>query len=225
MVVSYVATPVATWSWLMLLLSIHLSTNRAAVRAVCMRTLNRQRANIVFSALLTNGGVLTPYQVSKKEYIFEWDGVLRWGGHPIAQARIGVSLAELLSCFSPAHSTTGSYRDSAMLLARLGEIFRLEEYLAWYDSTRRMAVIVLKDEASSTSHLKAWAHVLWTAQRWQSVHATSAGESYQATLRLLSTTLGDLSSRWEGDVSSLRAAGWDLDSASLETRSATRICL
>ena len=226
MVVSHVSTPIATWSWLILLLTVHLLTNHAAVRAISMHTLNRQRANFVFSALLANSEVLTPFQVSKKECVFEWDGVLRWkGGDPIAQAQIGVSLTELLICFSPARSATGSIRDSPMVLERLAEIFRLEEYLAWYDSKRRMAFIVLKDKASSTSHLKAWAHILWTAQRWQSVHATSAGDYYQAMLRLLSTTLGDLSSRWEGDVSSLKAAGWDLDSASLETTSATRIYL
>ena len=226
MIVSHVSTPIATWSWLMLLLSVHLSTNRAAVRAISMRTLNRQRTNIVFSTLLTCNEVLTPHQVSMKEHIFEWDGVLRWdGGGPIAQAQIGVSLRTLLNCFSPAHSASSSHRNSPMALGRLVEIFRLEQYLAWYDSKRRIGFIVLKDGASSTSHLKAWVHILWTAQRSQSVHATSAVDYYPAMLRLLSTTLGDLSNRWEGDVSSLKAAGWDLDSASLETQSATRIWL
>ncbi|TKA67954.1 hypothetical protein B0A49_07548 [Cryomyces minteri] len=77
LVVSWVSSPLATWSTLLLLLSIHLATNHAAVRAVSMRTLNRQRANLVFSHLIEDDEVLTPEEVSKKERIFDWDGVLK----------------------------------------------------------------------------------------------------------------------------------------------------
>lgn len=43
LVVSYVSSPLATWSCLVLLLSIHLAMNRAAVKSVSMHSLNRQR--------------------------------------------------------------------------------------------------------------------------------------------------------------------------------------
>ena len=52
-VVSWVTTPMATWATLIALLSIHLGTNYAAVKAVSMNSLNRQRANIVFGHMLS----------------------------------------------------------------------------------------------------------------------------------------------------------------------------
>ncbi|KAJ5157489.1 uncharacterized protein N7482_008589 [Penicillium canariense] len=50
-VVSHVTSFTTTWAALLTLLALHLSLNYAAVRAVQMTSLNRQRANIVFSAL------------------------------------------------------------------------------------------------------------------------------------------------------------------------------
>jgi len=107
LIITHITTPLATWLTLLTLLVLHLSLNYFAVRPVQMTTLNRQRANILFSALLgsdpallflTLGGgmgpplqsqtdiqeerkkwrVLTPAQVSSKELIFERDGTLKW---------------------------------------------------------------------------------------------------------------------------------------------------
>lgn len=52
LVVSHIASYTATWIALVTLLTVHLGMNYAAVRAVQMTSLNRQRANIVFSTLL-----------------------------------------------------------------------------------------------------------------------------------------------------------------------------
>ncbi|KAL3472796.1 vitamin B6 photo-protection and homoeostasis-domain-containing protein [Aspergillus californicus] len=54
LVVSYITSFTGTWLTLLLLLASHLSLNYAAVRSVQMTTLNRQRANIVFSTLLSS---------------------------------------------------------------------------------------------------------------------------------------------------------------------------
>ena len=56
LVVSYISSKWATWTAMIILLAIHLGTNYLAVRAVCMQTLNRQRANLVFSGLLEQLG-------------------------------------------------------------------------------------------------------------------------------------------------------------------------
>ncbi|KAF7116378.1 hypothetical protein CNMCM5793_004622 [Aspergillus hiratsukae] len=107
-VVSRVTSFAATWAGLLLLLSVHLGMNYAAVRAVQMTSLNRQRANIVFSTMLEADPALdlhslglsretdhatplsrqpslstsrpppTPAAVSKQEKIFESDGILKW---------------------------------------------------------------------------------------------------------------------------------------------------
>ncbi|PYH71417.1 RUS1 family protein [Aspergillus vadensis CBS 113365] len=103
-VVSRVTNFSTTWICLLMLLALHLSLNYAAVRSVQMTSLNRQRANIVFSTLLSTDPdltqilhpeptkqqqqqqthqtpswkTLTPAHVSKQEKIFEIDGILRW---------------------------------------------------------------------------------------------------------------------------------------------------
>ncbi|RAL09483.1 RUS1 family protein [Aspergillus homomorphus CBS 101889] len=53
-VVSHVTGFAATWIALLMLLALHLSLNYAAVRSVQMTSLNRQRANIVFSTLVSS---------------------------------------------------------------------------------------------------------------------------------------------------------------------------
>lgn len=92
MVVSYISTPLATWVSLIILLTIHLGTNYLAVRSVSMRTINRQRANIIFNKYMSSRHgsrrMLIPEEVSQLERIFEWDGVLRCGGEVSASLLI-----------------------------------------------------------------------------------------------------------------------------------------
>lgn len=126
MVISYITTPITTWITLLILLSVHLALNYKAVRAVQMTTLNRQRANIVFSGILgsdpdvlfllhnfRNGEeekgqlqekqweILTPAQTSIKEDILEPDGLVKWHtsttSDTLGTARIGISMHEYLS--------------------------------------------------------------------------------------------------------------------------------
>ncbi|PYH82051.1 DUF647-domain-containing protein [Aspergillus uvarum CBS 121591] len=58
-VVSHVTGFAATWIVLLMLLALHLSLNYAAVCSVQMTSLNRQRANIVFSTILNTDGDLS----------------------------------------------------------------------------------------------------------------------------------------------------------------------
>lgn len=139
LVVSHVTSRSATWATLLFLLSIHLWTNYRAVRAVRMRTLNRQRANIVFSSYiqsLHDGGpyeemrkfwpktgprvvredikykLPSPKEVSNKERIFELDGVMRWhGGVIMGHCALGVPLKDILDTILPSarYPMTGSY--------------------------------------------------------------------------------------------------------------------
>ncbi|KAL8829544.1 MAG: hypothetical protein Q9170_006121 [Blastenia crenularia] len=226
-VVSYVSSLTATWTCLILLLSVHLGMNRAAVRAVRMHTLNRQRANLVFSTFLDQDKVLTPKEVSLQERIFERDGVLRWrSSSPIARGRIGLSLRDLLASLAPAYKMTGSIRDGEAKLMSLIRLYSQEDFLAWYDGPQRVGHISLKGGAAAKSQLKAWALTLWVAHRHRSiggVDATSA--SFESVFDLHRTTLQDLSSRWADCINRLRVAGWDVDVASLETSSGSRFRL
>ncbi|GIK06857.1 hypothetical protein Aspvir_002509 [Aspergillus viridinutans] len=63
-VVSRVTSFAATWASLLFLLTVHLGMNYAAVRAVQMTSLNRQRANIVFSTFLGSDPALDLHALS-----------------------------------------------------------------------------------------------------------------------------------------------------------------
>ena len=196
--------------------------NHAAVRAVSLHSLNRQRANTVLSNLLVDKRVMTPEEVSSQERIFEWDGVLRWKGSlPFAKALIGTPLLSLLKTLAPAHTVTGAMRDGDLILERLIKIYSQEDFLVWYDSPKRTAYIVLKDQASAKAQLKAWALALWGAHRFRKQYAT--GANTENILELLEITLRDISNQWGDCIERIRAAGWDLDIANLETSSGSRI--
>ncbi|KAI1147259.1 vitamin B6 photo-protection and homoeostasis-domain-containing protein [Nemania diffusa] len=62
----------AVWLWTAVLLAVHLWTNYQAVRAVQMRTLNKQRATLVYTEYLRSGRVLRPDQVAEREHILRW---------------------------------------------------------------------------------------------------------------------------------------------------------
>jgi hypothetical protein len=59
----------AVWTWMLILIFAHLATNYKAVRSVKMRSLNRQRATIVFREWLETNTILTPAQASQRESI------------------------------------------------------------------------------------------------------------------------------------------------------------
>ena len=210
-----------------MLLSIHLAMNRAAVRAVSMTSLNRQRANLVASEYLSKEKVLTPQDVSARERIFEWDGVLRWkGAAPIGRAMIGGSIGDLLLKPQQAQATTtvtGAIRDGN-LLAEMLEAYRAEGYVMWYHVKTRMAHICLKGQSSPQDQIKAWMHALWTAYRHQQDPlpvAASTGEQ----LRFLKEVLDDLNGSWDVMMQRLGSAGWDVKVSSIETASGVRFHL
>lgn len=223
-VVTYVSSPMATWTCLVVLLSIHLAMNHAAVRAVSMHSLNRQRANIVLSSLFDGKGALTPEIVSFYERIFDWDGALRWrGSAPFGKARIGISLQDLLKVLAPKHPRTGAIRDGKSILMAVTRLHKDEDFLVWYDAPQRTSLIVLKEGASSRAQLKGWALGLLAAHRLKNEDATSA--TTDKVLQLVESTLREVSYQWDDYMDQMKTAGWDLDVASLETASGTRLCL
>ncbi|KAL0262979.1 hypothetical protein SLS55_001954 [Diplodia seriata] len=189
-VVSWISSPLATWMAMLLLLTTHLATNYAAVRAVSMRSLNRQRANIVMAHLLAYDKVLSPQRVSQRERIFELrDGALRWADDQvIGRCRIGVRLADVVARLpgaaaaaadagapGAARKTGAVVRDDAsaktMSLAALLKVFEHESYLLWFDAARSEALIVLKQNCEPAAQLQAWTQALLLASR----HGAGAG--------------------------------------------------
>lgn len=230
--VSWVSSPIATWSVLIALLSIHLAANHAAVRAVSMRCLNRQRANIVLSGMLHHGVVLQPADVSKRERIFEQDGVLRWADDQIiGHCSIGVTLKTLLSRMGQSHKRTGAFEMQAIKLSELMGVYDDEPYVLWYD--QREAVIVLKQGCSPLDQLRAWAHALVVAQKARLGEtqqkpkpdddgSTSSQHQLMAELR---SALQETRKLFATFTDKARGAGWDLEVAALETRAGTRVVI
>ncbi|KAF2035451.1 DUF647-domain-containing protein [Setomelanomma holmii] len=225
-VVSWVSTPITTWSVLIALLSIHLATNYAAVRAVSMRCLNRQRANIVFSNMLRHGSVLTPTDVSQRERVFEKDGVLRWADESLVGCcRIGVSLDLLLSRIGQQHKRTSSIDLHAIAFPELMDIFVGEAYILWITDVDYEALIVLKEGCTPIDQLRAWAHALLLASRMRGPQCKPEDDDASSVAtRLAETrrTLEETRALFAKYTEALKQKGWDLNIAALETRAGVR---
>lgn len=230
-VVSWVTKPMATWATLIALLSVHLATNYAAVKAVSMTSLNRQRANIVFSHLLDtdNPRVLSPKEVSEQERVFEGDGVLRCGETVLGHCNIGVSLQALLGGITlTRHTTTRAFKDLPMKLSNILQVFADEGYVLWlHESHMRQVLIVLKKDCTALDQLKAWLHaVILVRLRSQNPPSASLkGEHVGVEVQQLSDlihTLQQTNEVFKKYSPALRSLGWNLNTAALETRAGVR---
>ncbi|GAB7345522.1 hypothetical protein MBLNU457_3837t1 [Dothideomycetes sp. NU457] len=239
-VVSMVKSPMATWTTLMLLLSIHLGMNYRAVRAVSMRSLNRQRANIVFAHLLAHDKVLTPSQVAQKERVFERDGAVRSiTGNVVGWCRIGVSFRQLVESIdghSASSDSNASIKVGCDYLNRLLDIFKPDRarYIIWVDVEASRCWIVLRQGLTVCEQIKAWytafvamrqlltdngQHVIRQIPRT----ALERDQATDKTLKILEQVQTDAETHFSMIEQRLRQAGWDLDTAALETHSGTRI--
>lgn len=231
LMVSNIKSPFATWSSLIALLSIHICTNFLAVRAVSMTTLNRQRANIIFSTYLgssTPHRIPTPSEVSAVEKVFERDGVLRWRGGPvIGWCNIGVRLSDILCTIAVVNRSTNSYRDiEDGFQQRLLATYRDEEYILWYDAAARTHLVVLKEGCNTLTQLRAWLHALLLARQITVRGIQNNKTSFMSTkdtLALLQETHSKARQSMLEMLPGLRQAGWNVDVGALETTSTTRL--
>ena len=190
--------------------------------AVALRTLNRQRTNVVCSAFLDTGEILTPRQAAQRERIFERDGVLRWGGSRVlGNAEIGVKLTALIRSLrqSPECKKEG---EKGVSLTELANVFQNEKHLLWYDVQKRLVTICLKEKVSPEEQLKSWMHALVLAKeirhRWPKGGADNSNRpSQQALLDIVRETLDDIGMSFTPMSQRLREVGWDLGAPVLET--------
>ena len=223
-VISHATSTVATWIWLLLLLVVHLSMNYLAVKSVSMRSINRQRANIIFSSLLDNGPAPTPDQVSRQEHIFENSEVLRWKGtKPLGKCEIGVAFDGLLHRIGNIHSKTGSAQELRLNITDLLDCFADEQYLLWIDAGKRTAVIVLCKDATVRSQIKAWSHALRTMQCFGT--RTEIKPLDSDVLHLLQATLKEHNAVFEAWINQLEVTGWNTSTSAIEIARGNRIAL
>ncbi|TKA83499.1 hypothetical protein B0A55_00544 [Friedmanniomyces simplex] len=226
-VVSWVTSPIATWTTLIFLLAVHLETNRRAVRAVSMRTLNRQRATLVYHHL-QRGHVPTPEEVSKEERIFEWDGILRSSADAvIGHCLVGTSIAAPSRFVTPPRSGMRSMQVNTQWLSSAQSMRKKRYLLALQDrSSRPQAFIVLEKQAVVTDILTGW----WQALAMANDHSqpkskapSPKDDTDEAVLALLDHAAAESAQLMQTYKPELVKAGWDLDTNALETRSSPRI--
>lgn len=236
--ISFLRTPFVTWTALIFLLATHLSINWMGVRAIKARSLNRQRANIAFTALLSNDQVLTPGNVSDRELIFERRGgeVFRWNSETVlGHCKFGVPLESLLLALADGQQTMRSFQLPAVDLSALMDLFENHQYILWCQisgtaprgsASRVKVLVVLKDGVSSKSQLKAWFHGLllaWRLNELDRSDLTRVQLDQHLMMGHIEASLQLADEKFEGYAGRLTAAGWDLEIPVLETRSGSRI--
>ncbi|KAK3626557.1 hypothetical protein LTR56_019727 [Elasticomyces elasticus] len=220
LVVSWVTSPMATWTTLIFLLAVHLETNRRAVRAVRMRTVNRQRAGLIYWALV-RGHVPSPQEVAERERILEWDGVLRdEKGGEIGHCVVGTSIRKTSRLVNAGNR---SMQVDARWLADMAAI-RERRYslrLQWGHSDRIYASVVIGDEAKVEDILISWWQALAVAGQYAVREGKKATE--ESTIALLDRTAEETRQLMERYWEELVGKGWDLESNALETGMSSRV--
>ncbi|KAI5359758.1 putative Root UVB sensitive family [Septoria linicola] len=231
-VITWVKTPFATWTALILLLSIHLETNRRAVRAVKMHTLNRQRATLVYHHL-RKGHVPTPAEVASQERIFERDGVLRSKDEAIiGHCSIGAPLSRLLAAIGDEQQTTKAVRVDETKLNQILSVYESSEHLLWLDKTstkkRAEIFVVLKKQADFKTLTIAWWQALAFAESLRAVPldvSITAPERISQLAEIVRKALGEVNKLWDLYHDQLEQLGWDMSSPALETVAETRVAI
>lgn len=230
LVVSWVTSPVATWTTLILLLSIHLEMNRRAVRAVKMRTMNRQRATLVYNHLC-KGQIPTPREIAAQERILEWDGVLRGPKQEIlGHCCMGASMSQLITSMSVSQKRkTMSSLIPESLLENILKVFSTKEYLIWSAGSIRSTdlIVVIKKDATPVDLLVAWWQALEIVRmadlRKEGSRVRFGEKRLGSDIELLSHTKTSAESLLRKYQVELKDKGWDMDQGALEVPSSVRI--
>lgn len=193
------------WMLMLFLVGVHLTMNYRAVRSVKMRTLNRQRATLVFREWLDHGTILTPLQVSRRESIlFKGRGDLT--------------------------SKTGDYTGFCNF-SGYGDIkgwsprnyhryiFETPSYFLgiWHRGGNFNMRLALKE--GDANPLTAWFDAVNHAYHFDSALKDGLESHYENEM-----PRGYVSEDQKATIfAALTAAGWDLETRALETRSPVRV--
>jgi hypothetical protein len=212
------------WITVILLLSLHLFTNYKAVSSVIIRTLNRQRTNIVFSDIIrslpeieqavdstvedvqksVSKLLYTPRKASNRERILEPDGLLRWysssGDQVVGHAEF-TGFQSILSIL-PASVSLDHLIDASQAT--------VSGYLIFYSvrQHRPELKICLLNSRNKSCDVRAWVHALLIAQ-----NLVNSPQLQTDPLHVIRET-GRIVDRLFVELNiepALASAGWDLD--------------
>ncbi|KAL2133765.1 hypothetical protein VTI74DRAFT_1747 [Chaetomium olivicolor] len=205
LVVRLVEDKQLVWMLMIFLAGVHLTMNYRAVRSVKMRSLNRQRATIVFREWLDHGTVLNPEQVARRE------SILRKGrGNLISKSGDYTGFCDFgtygeLRGWNP----RGYHRYD----------FETDGYFMgiWHHGGRFYMRIALKEGVKNP--LSAWFDAVNHAYHFDSALKDGLESHYENEM-----PLGYVSEEQKETIfAALTAAGWDLETNALETRLPVRV--
>ncbi|KAH8906687.1 DUF647-domain-containing protein [Coniochaeta sp. PMI_546] len=205
LVVKVVHDKQVVWALMMVLVGIHLMMNYRAVRSVKMRTLNRQRATIVFREWLDTNTILTPLQVSQRERI------LRDGSGNLTSK----------SGDYTGHCRFGNYGDVRGWTPRGYHryVFDDRDYFLgiWHRGGNFHMRLALKEGISNP--LSAWFDAVNHAYHFDSALKDGLESHYENEGHV------GYHSKEDKDTifAALVAAGWDLETGALETTDPVRV--
>ncbi|SPO05611.1 uncharacterized protein DNG_08298 [Cephalotrichum gorgonifer] len=203
MVVKLVEDRATVFYLMVTLVFVHLLMNYLGVRYVTLRTLNRQRAAILFYHWAETGQVLTPSGVSSRENIIFW--------LPVVKNEIGERVASVSFA-----------RDYAGALAGKLEmdILRCPSYwLVVRHSPRADIRILMMEDAEPGDVIEAWFSAMEVARGLKTVEGAvdwDKRKRYPGGSTWAPLLAPDLRGK-------LERAGWDLSSATFETGAPVRI--
>ncbi|KAL2214520.1 DUF647 domain protein [Sarocladium strictum] len=206
LVVRYVQDHTIVLYLMTVLVFMHLWMNYLGVRSVCMDTLNRQRATILFEEYLLTKKVISPSQVAAKENVLFWTcQTCDDNGDPRAVVTIAHSWPHAMrSGESPAQPSTITISKSAKLLIYRGAAS------GGLDDIR----IVLGPDVSVIETLRAWYEAIRLARNPD----RDTEEKYSDE-----TWAEDAAEEFESLALRMEIAGWNLKTQALETGPPVRV--
>ncbi|KAK3490095.1 vitamin B6 photo-protection and homoeostasis-domain-containing protein [Neurospora crassa] len=237
LVVKVVQDRLVVWVLMVGLLGVHLLMNYRGVRCVRLRTLNRQRATMVVREWLETGRVLGPEEVSKRESILQlrigwgwgrgggWTGFGRMAsksGEYTGTCEFGTygDVKALAGWKGGYHSYEFETEGYFMGICHRGGNFRMRIALKEEGDEEEEEGKKMGSSARGNSPLEAWFDAVNHAYHFDSALKDGLESHYENEVPLLGYT----SEEQKGTVfAALAAAGWDLETNALETRSPVRV--
>ncbi|KAL2270649.1 hypothetical protein VTJ83DRAFT_20 [Remersonia thermophila] len=208
LVVRLVEDKQLVWALMVVLAGVHLAMNYRAVRSVRMRSLNRQRATMVFRAWLDRGAVLTPADVAHRESILRrsrGDLESKSGDY---RGFCDFSTYGDLRAWSPRGYHRYDFETSAYFMG------------IWHRKGYFYMRIAMKEGChESRGPLAAWFDAVNHAYHFDSALKDGLQSHYENEM-----PLGYVSDEQKATLfAALTAAGWDLDINAVETRLPVRV--
>ncbi|KAH7925037.1 DUF647-domain-containing protein [Leucogyrophana mollusca] len=204
LIIPYLSTPSITYSALCILITGHLIANYLAVRGVVLKSINRQRASLLWAAHRNAAptGSLDPQEISAREHIFVIPSELRKGGtgRLMGHCKLGASARAVLPYCRSDHT-------AAMLRQ-----FEKERYVLFISATRPswihpkpLVFACFKKDYEPLDQLRAWVHALDVAELLAAVGGSVDPDMDTLLIRRAHERVLEV---FPGFIESLKVAGW-----------------